>query len=547
MTVQDKIKEFRDYLNENFMSYRSVSPYVVDIDGKTFELYEPSMDGAIFDDSFAFTGIPVDPDHKGTVETSCDFYAYKFGGVWYMLPQGAENDVKLKRLKYLGHKAGSLFEGGAYLGVHGQYEILSGSGQYSEWCDKAKFLGYETLGICELNSLAGALKFQQECKKKGLKPVIGMECTVFDESTGYKFTVKVFVRNQQGWYDILTINKFINCDNPKYISLKDFNAITRKNENLVLILDPKTLDYDRLPMLRVDTILYQLDPVEYTDDERDRVYLENLKKFFDSKLQPVAMTDAWYLDREFSSIRQRLNAIGGIQAYDSDDQHMKSDEEVFEQLSRMIPPEDNDILQYFFDVYSEARDRLLAVVDGIDFEIDSSHRHLPHYVMTPEESEKYADNTEMFWGLISEGLERHPELAEEWGEDAVMDRIEKEVDTIEYGDTVNYFLITRDITNWCHSQGIMTGVSRGSAGGCLISYLLGITKLDPLKYNLLFERFLNKGRAGYFRDQNIVSLTLDNGRVLEFDENKELVLLRDGIRMVVKAKDFKVDDELLAY
>lgn len=495
MTVQDKINEFRDYLNDNFMSYRSITPYVVDIDGKTFELYEPSMDGAIFDDSFAFTGIPVDPDHKGTVETSCDFYAYKFGGVWYMLPKGSENDVKLKRLKYLGHKAGSLFEGGAYLGVHGQYEILSGSGQYSEWCDKAKFLGYETLGICELNSLAGALKFQQECKKKGLKPVIGMECTVFDESTGYKFTVKVFVRNQQGWYDILSINKFINCDNPKYISLKDFNAITRKNENLVLILDPKTLDYDRLATLRVDTILYQLDPVEYTDDERDRVYLENLKKFFDSKLQPVAMADAWYLDREYSSIRQRLNAIGSIQAYDSDDQYMKSDEEVFEQLSRMIPPEDNDILQYFFDVYSEARDRLLAVVDGIDFEIDSSHRHLPRYIMTQEESEKYADNKEMFWGLISEGLERHPELVEEWGEDAVMDRIEKEVDTIEYGDTVDYFLITRDIVNWSHENGIMTGISRGSAGGCLISYLLGITKLDPLKYNLLFERFLNKGRV----------------------------------------------------
>ena len=494
MTVQDKINEFRDYLNDNFMSYRSVTPYVVDIDGKNFELYEPSMDGAIFDDSFAFTGIPVDPDHKGTVETSCDFYAYKFGGVWYMLPKGSENDVKLKRLKYLGHKTGSMFEGGAYLGVHGQYEILSGSGQYSEWCDKAKFLGYETLGICELNSLAGALKFQQECKKKGLKPVIGMECTVFDESTGYKFTVKVFVRNQQGWYDILTINKFINCDNPKYISLKDFNAITRKNENLVLILDPKTLDYDRLATLRVGTILYQLDPVEYTDDERDRVYLENLKKFFDSKLQPVAMTDAWYLDREYSSIRQRLNAIGGIQAYDSDDQYMKSDEEVFEQLSRMIPPEDNDILQYFFDVYSEARDRLLAVVDGIDFTIDVSHRHLPRYVMVSEEAQKYTDNEDMFWGLIADGLERHPDLIETWGEDVVMERINREVDTIKYGDTIDYFLITRDIMNWAHENGIMTGISRGSAGGCLISYLLGITKLDPLKYNLLFERFLNKGR-----------------------------------------------------
>lgn len=547
MITSERVTEFCKYLDENLMDYRCATPYVYEIGGKTFELYEPSIDGAMFDDSFSFIGRPVDPEHKGSMETSCDFYAYKFGGVWYMLPKGSESDVKLKRLKYIGKKKESIFDGGGvYLGVHGQYEILSGSGQYSEWCAKAKFLGYEALGVCERNSLAGALKFQQECEKQGLKSVIGMECTVFDEDSGYKFTVKVFVRNSQGWYDILSINKAINCDYSKYIPLKEFNTITRGNENLLLVLDPKTIDYDKLNSLKIDTILYQLDPVEYTDDERDKLYLGNLKKFFDSNLTPVTMTDAWYLDKEYSSIRQRLNSIGGTQSYDSDDQYMKSDEEVFEGLSRIISKQDY-ILEYVYDVYAESRSRLISIVEGIDFKIDSSHRHLPHYVMTPEEANEYSDNTDMFWGLISKGLENHPELIEEWGEDVVMDRIEKEVDTIEYGDTVNYFLITRDITNWCHSQGIMTGVSRGSAGGCLISYLLGITKLDPLKYNLLFERFLNKGRVGYFRDQNIVSLTLDNGRVLEFDENKELVLLRDGVRMVVKAKDFKVDDELLAY
>lgn len=495
MTEKERVEEFHAYLDENLIQYTCPTPYTVEIGGRVFELYKPAYDGSIFDDAFGFKGLPVDPEHKGEMEPLGDCYAYKFGGVWYWLSKGDENNVKLRRLKYLGKARQNLFDGqGVYLGVHGQYEILSGSGIYADWCSKAKFLNYSALGICELNTLAGALKFQQECQKNGLKPVIGMECTVFDELNGYKFTVKVFVRNVQGWQDILTINKFINCDNPKYISLKDFNNITRGNDNLILILDPKTLDYDNLAQMRIDTVLFQLDPVEYTDNERDRVYLENLKKFFTSKLLPVTMTDAWYLDPEYSSIRQRLNSIGGTQSYDSDDQYMKGDDDVFFELQKLIPEEDN-FAEYFYDVYSEARQRLIDIVEGVDFTIDVSHRHLPRYVMTPEEAQKYTDNEDMFWGLIAEGLERHPDLVETWGEDVVMERINREVDTIKYGDTIDYFLITRDMINWCHENGIMTGISRGSAGGCLISYLLGITKLDPLKYNLLFERFLNKGRV----------------------------------------------------
>lgn len=547
MTEKDRVNEFRSYLDANQMQYSNPTPYIFEIGGRTFELYMPALDGGMFDDAFSFRGMPVDPEHRGTTETSADCYAYKFGGVWYYLPHGDEDDVKLRRLKYIGRARHTLFDdAGVYLGVHGQYELLSGSGTYADWCAKAKFLGYEALGVCETNTLAGTLKFQQECQKNGLKPVIGMECTVFDEASGYKFTVKVFVRNAQGWYDMLTINKFINCDNPKYISLTDFNAITRGNDNLVLILDPKTLDYDRFGGLNLDTNLFQLDPVEYVDDERDRAYLENLKKFFTSTLMPVTMTDAWYLDTEYSSIRQRLNSIGGTHSYDSEDQYMKGDDDIFFELQKLIPDEDN-FLDYFYEVYAEARNRLIAIVDGIDFTIDIAHRHLPRYIMTPEESSKYASNEEMFWGLIDEGLKKHPDLIERWGKEVVTERINREVDTIKYGDTVDYFLITRDIVNWCHENDIMTGVSRGSAGGCLISYLLGITKLDPLRYNLLFERFLNRGRVGYFKNQEVVKLTLDNGSQLELDSTKKLMILRSGHRMELKAGEFEVGDELLAY
>jgi hypothetical protein len=157
-------------LDDNLMSYDVISDFIVEIDGKTFELYKPAFDGALFDDDFNFVGVPADDARKGnsegSVETDCDYYAFSFGGVYYMLPKGSENSVKLIRLKYLG-QANQEFPIQVFLGVHGQYELTSGSGTYSDWCKKAKFLGIHTLGICEKNTLAGALKFQEECQKNG--------------------------------------------------------------------------------------------------------------------------------------------------------------------------------------------------------------------------------------------------------------------------------------------------------------------------------------------------------------------------------------------
>lgn len=487
------MEEFKAYLINNLMSFTQISDYVVEIGGKTFELYQPAYDGALFDDDFNFVGVPMH-ERGEDITTECDFYAYKFGGVYYMLAKGKESAVKLTRLKYVG-QAQQEIPTPVFLGVHGQYEMMSGTGTYNDWCRKAKFLGVHTLGICEKNSLAGALKFQTECKNNGLKSVIGMECVVYDIPNDYRFTVKVYAMNENGWRDLLTINKFINCDNPKYISLEDFRAITLLNDNLMLFLDPKTLDYDKLAGLRLDVGVYQLDPCEYVDDSRDEWYLKNLKKFFrDRRLMPVPMGDAWYLDEEYCCIRPRLHSIGGTTAYESENQYFKSNDQLFLELAAMFPNTDEgfeDAYQRFMD----AADLLETVASGIDFTVDVKQRHLPHYKMTPEEASVYDTNEDLFWALIAEGLERHPDLVEVWGEDVIMERIDREVGVIKLGEAIDYFLITWDIINWCHRNGIMTGISRGSAGGCLVSYLLGITKLDPMKYDLLFERFLNAGRV----------------------------------------------------
>lgn len=487
------MEEFKAYLINNLMSFTQISDYVVEIGGKTFELYQPAYDGALFDDDFNFVGVPM-RDRGENITTECDFYAYKFGGVYYMLAQGKENAVKLTRLKYIG-QAQQEIPTSVFLGVHGQYEMMSGTGTYAEWCKKAKFLGVHTLGICEKNTLAGALKFQSECQANGLKSVIGMECTVFDVPNDYRFTVKVYAMNEKGWRDLLTINKFINCDNIKYIELEDFRNITLRNDNLMLFLDPKTLDYDKFISMRLDVAIYQLDPCEYVEDNRDEWYLKNLQKFFkDRHLLPVAMSDAWYLDEEYCCIRPRLHSIGGTTAYESENQYFKANDQLFVELAAMFPETDVGFEDAYYR-FTEAVNLLEDIAQGMDFTIDVKKRHLPHYKMTPEEAAIYKTNEDLFWALISDGLEKHPDLLETWGEDVIMERIDREVGVIKLGEAIDYFLITWDIINWCHRNDIMTGISRGSAGGCLVSYLLGITKLDPMRYDLLFERFLNAGRV----------------------------------------------------
>lgn len=488
---------FKKYLEDNLIDFKPISDYIVEIDGKTFELYQPAYDGALFDDSFNFVGIPVDPERKRnaeTIETECDYYAYSFGGVYYMLPKGKEFEVKLSRLRYIG-QAKQEFPTSTFLGVHGQYEILSGSGTYSDWCNKAKFLGVKNLGICEKNSLAGALKFQTECLGKGLRPIIGMECSVYDEKNDYKFTMKVFPRNEKGWRDLLTINKFINCDNPKFIGLEDFKGIVNENDDLIVFIDPKTTDYDKFVKMGIDVVLYQLDPVEYVDDNRDEWYLKNLKKFFlDENYIATSFVDAWYLDEDYAIVRERLHSIGGTTSYESENQYFKNNDRLFMELSNMFPDTDEGF-ENLYQRFTDAVEVLEEVTASIDFKIDVTKRHLPRYKMTKEEAAQFETNEDLFWSLIADGLDAHPELIETWGEEVVMERIEREVRVIKIGDAIDYFLIMKDIIDWCHSEGIMTGVGRGSAGGCLVLYLLGGTHLNPLKYNLLFERFLNEGRV----------------------------------------------------
>lgn len=487
------MEEFIKYLEDNFIKYEVIAENVVEIGGKTYGLavarqqdiidengvIKPGKAEKLFMRNFQFIG-------ELLTDVSVDNYVYKFGSQWYWLPVGKEKEVALTKLRYIGETTYSGSED-SFLGVHGSFELMNGSGHYGEWVDKAKFLGIKNLGLCERDTLAGALKFQLACQKGGIHPIIGMEVTVYRPKEDLSYTVKCFVENEKGWTNLLEINKEINCENGRYVEEDKFFDLT---DGLVVVFDPKTLDFNKVPLLAG---YYQVDTVEYTKVDRDNWYLTNLREYIYSKLKPVAICDAYYLEADYSIIKQRLNSIAGKSTYESHNQYFKNWDEYLIELTALCKNnEDGDSIAA--ELFEVAVENLHDIVKRCKFTIPVKNRHLPAYKMKPEEAKQFSNSKDLFWYLIEKGIENHPEFIDKYGEDAVIERIQKEVDTIEYGETIDYFLILWDIVGWCRKEGILTGLGRGSAGGSLIAALLDITRLDPIGFDLLFERFLNKGR-----------------------------------------------------
>ena len=469
------MKDLVTYLKSNKIPFKEIDEDRILINSEKYFLVRPDEDGLLFTEDFVLI---VDED-------DCEKYVYRFGGNWYWEEKKNYNHPKLNELKYIGECVQEL-ETNSFLGIHGGYEILNGSRMYDDWCKKAKFFGIKTLGICEKNTLAGTLRFQLTCQKKGIKPILGATYTVFRESEDFKYDIKLFAKTEIGWTNLLMINKEVNVINSsKFIEEFRLSSLLK---DVFVVIDPKSIDFDKLDWLVEVMDYYQLDTVEYVNNSRDKEYLENLKKYVSSPLRPISITDAYYLDQQDSGIKRILNGISEVREYESSNQYFKNKDDYSDELSNLFNIKDES----FFDVLEQSLLNEQYVVSSCNFLISTEGRHLPAYEMTAEQKSKYATNLDFFWGLIEEGLRKKSIPEEEL--EIYLQRVETEVEVIQIGDVVDYFLILWDIIQWCKTQDILVGIGRGSSGGSLVAWLLEITQLNPLQFNLLFERFLNKGR-----------------------------------------------------
>lgn len=467
-------QELSTYLNNNNIPFH-VEGDIIHINNKTYqESY--STNNSFFDYNFHFVGSEIDADN----------YLYKFGSWWFTLPKGQEKAVKLTRFIYEGKAQLSMGEQVGYLGVHGSCELCNSVGKYSDWATKASFLGCKYLGLTETNSLSGVHKFYTECQNKGIKPIIGM--AIFIRHYDDVLSVKLFAKNSDGYNNLLQINKILVESGAKSLSVVEFESF---RDNLYVIVDPKKYPFG---VLDIKPDYYQLDTVIFDNNRRDKLYLENLKKYYSSNIPPIYMCDSYYLEKEYAYILRHLNIVGKKELPLSKNQQFKDIDTYFVEILSLFSDDDmgtDKALSLFELSYSN----MISVCENCNFELPRGNRYLPEYHMTEDQKTLYADNEDMLWNLAIDGLVKRPNLLDNYTDDEIISRIQKEFDVIKQGDVVDYFLILWDIIEWCNTKGILVGYGRGSGCGSLIAYLIGLTNINPLDYDLLFERFLNVGRV----------------------------------------------------
>lgn len=493
------------------------------------------------------------------------YIVFSFGMRWYYVDIRQDlSEVQFKILRYVGESPKYDHKCTFYpLGIHSGYELLNGSGLMKDWCAKTKFLGYGGLSVADQNTMAASLDLQQSATDKELKYCFGYSLTI--KIGADKVGVKIYSATQKGFKNMLRIQKIINVDN---LDTKEIDLISLLNhaEGNTLVFDKWSGNWlvENKGALQdfIDAfdgwVFFQVDTTEYRADRIDSAVLQSQKAYFDNfylgdleyamNIRPVLIQDVYYLDKEDWRTKIVLNKIDTGAAHEqSYDQYLKTLDELYDEFRKIFSDKYDD--EVFYDMCEATAD----IIENASAAYDLTDNYAPKYDMTKAEKEKYGDTLTMFHQLIEEGFKR---LVPEGEEEKYRERVEYEKYVIESTDNVDYFLIQRDELNWAQENGILTGIGRGSAGGCLLLYLLGITFIDPLKYDLIFERFLLPERAGLgpmdvtiiqpqIESEEYVEIKLENGQVIKFDKDAQFMVERNGEKIKVYADELQDDDDIV--
>ena len=204
---------------------------------------------------------------------------------------------------------------------------------------------------------------------------------------------------------------------------------------------------------------------------------------------------------------------------------------------------------------SDLCNNALYVLENANASFENTRNFMPEYDMTEEEREAYGTRHNMFCELLEEGLQR---LIPKEDQDRYIKQMEYEKYNIESTNNVDYLLVQYDTCIWARENDILVGCGRGSAARSLLLYLLGITLIDPLKFDLIFERFLLPERAGLYPDKTtifakdieaseFIEITLESGKVIRGFKDAELLVKREccDAPMVVYADELEPEDDIV--
>ncbi|MBR2756436.1 MAG: DNA polymerase III subunit alpha [Lachnospiraceae bacterium] len=388
-----------------------------------------------------------------------------------------------------------------HLHVHTEYSLLDGSGKIKEMVAQAKALGCDSLAITDHGAMYGVIDFYRAAKEAGIKPIIGCEIYVtngsrFDREISQGddryYHLVLLAENNQGYSNLMKIVSTGFTEGFYYKPRVDYETLEKYSGGLIASsaclagIIPKLLLRGRYEdaveeALRLQNLFgrgnFFLELQDHGMPEQRTVNSQLLRMSEEYKIPLIATNDVHYTyDTDWEAHDILLCIQTGKKVHDQErmryeggQYYLKSPEEM-QELFRYAP---------------EAIQNTELIAKRCNVEIEFGVQKLPQYdVPAGYTAEEYLTK------LCEEGLRRRYENYQDYE-----DRLHFELETIKQMGYVDYFLIVWDFINYAKQNHIMVGPGRGSAAGSLVSYALAITDIDPIRYNLLFERFLNPERV----------------------------------------------------
>lgn len=409
-----------------------------------------------------------------------------------------------------------------HLHLHTEYSLLDGSGKVSKIINKAKELGMDSIAITDHGVMYGCVAFYKEAVEQGIKPILGCEIYVAAKSMDIKINDKensthhlvLLVKNEEGYKNLMEIVSQASIRGFYYKPRVDHDFLRAHSKGLIALsacLGGEVQSWhlkDNYEKAKEIALLYKdifedgfyLEIQNHGMDEQRKVTEANIKLSKETGIPLVATNDVHYMNQTDSESHDVLMCIQTAKTiddpnrrrYPSDQFYLKSPDEMWDMFS-YIP---------------EALENTTKIAEECNFDYEFHVSKLPKFPV-PEGIEPYEylknicysgliERYEVFKEVVGKSL-NVKEVVDYYKENEeaceYIERLEYELSVIKQMGYVDYFLITWDFIRFSNERGIPTGPGRGSAAGSIVAYTLGITKIDPIKYNLIFERFLNPERV----------------------------------------------------
>lgn len=387
-----------------------------------------------------------------------------------------------------------------HLHVHTQYSLLDGAARIDELVARAKALGQDALAVTDHGVMYGVIDFYKACRKAGVKPILGMEAYVAPRSMRDREGAQdreyahliLLAKDETGYRNLMLLSSEAFIHGFYYKPRIDYDLLEAHAEGLVCLSaclagdipqallhgrydDAKRLG-ERLHRMFGDDFYIELQNHGLPEQQRILPGLRKLAAELDVKT--VATNDVHYVAREDAEAQDVLLCIQTQRFVDEPNRMRMEAEEFFlksgDEMAAALPD----------DAGALATTREIA--DKCNVEIAFGVRRLPQYTAPDGQ-----DNETYLRRLCAEGMAQ--KLV--GGDDAAQERLDYELGVITRMGFVDYYLIVWDFIHFAKTHGIVVGPGRGSGAGSLVAYCMGITDVNPLKYGLLFERFLNPERV----------------------------------------------------